>query len=129
MLSSVEDQLVNKLIQNIVVISGQLFNVEFFDALMISELSSWVLLVANLAHDWDFRTVSLDVVVKLGSSHMLEFFSVADIASEFRARVLSMSLELSQSLPDNFTSSIVKVASMRELTEINTVLKDLVDLL
>jgi hypothetical protein len=125
----VEDQLVNKLIQNIVVISGQLFNVEFFDTLMIGELSSWVLLVANLAHDWDFRTVSLDVVVKLGSSHMLEFFSVADIASEFRARVLSMSLELSQSLPDNFTSSIVKIASMRELTEIDTVLKDLVDLL
>lgn len=124
-----ENQLVNKLIQNIVVISGQLFNVEFFDALMIGELSSWVLLVANLAHDWDFRTVSLDVVVKLGSSHMLEFFSVADIASEFRARVLSMSLELSQSLPDNFTSSIVKIASMRELTEIDTVLKDLVDLL
>lgn len=124
-----EDQLVNKLIQNIVVISGQLFNVEFFDTLMIGELSSWVLLVANLAHDWDFRTVSLDVVVKLGSSHMLEFFSVADIASEFRARVLSMSLELSQSLPDNFTSSIVKIASMRELTEIDTVLKDLVDLL
>lgn len=129
MLSSVENQLVNKLIQNIVVISGQLFNVEFFDTLMIGELSSWVLLVANLAHDWDFRTVSLDVVVKLGSSHMLEFFSVADIASEFRARVLSMSLELSQSLPDNFTSSIVKIASMRELTEIDTVLKDLVDLL
>jgi|TARA_B110001450_G_C17586519_1_gene467175 hypothetical protein len=125
----VENQLVNKLIQNIVVISGQLFNVEFFDTLMIGELSSWVLLVANLAHDWDFRTVSLDVVVKLGSSHMLEFFSVADIASEFRARVLSMSLELSQSLPDNFTSSIVKIASMRELTEIDTVLKDLVDLL
>lgn len=124
-----ENQLVNKLIQNIVVISGQLFNVEFFDTLMIGELSSWVLLVANLAHDWDFRTVSLDVVVKLGSSHMLEFFSVADIASEFRARVLSMSLELSQSLPDNFTSSIVKIASMRELTEIDTVLKDLVDLL
>ena len=125
-MSSVEDQLVYKLIQNIVVISSQLFNVELFDALVVRELSSWVLLVAHLAHNRHLRTVSLDMIVKLGSRHMLEFFSIADIASEFRARVLGMSLKLTQSFPDNLTSSVIEVASMRELTEINTVLKDFV---
>lgn len=50
LLSSVQDQLVNQLVQHIVVVGSQLLNVEFLDALMVSELFSRVLLVADLAH-------------------------------------------------------------------------------
>ena len=129
LLSSMEDQFVNEFVQNIVVVSCQFFNVEFLDTLMVCEFCSWIFLVANLTHNWNFRAISFDMIIELSSSQMLILFSVADVTSEFWARVLSMSLEFSKGLPDNFTSTIIKVASMRELTEVNTVLKNFVNFL
>jgi len=122
LLSSMEDQFINQLIQNIIIVSGQLFYVKLLDALVIGELSSGVLFVANLAHDWHLWAVSLDMVVELSPSHVLEFFSVANVAPEFRARVLSVHLQLSKGLPDNFSLAGVQVASMWKLTEIDTIL-------
>lgn len=61
---------------------------------------------------------------------MLELLSVANIATKFGAIELSMSLELSKSLPDDLTLSVfIAAAFMRELTEVNTVLENLVDFL
>ena len=60
---------------------------------------------------------------------MLELLSIADVAAELGALVLGMSLELSQGLPDNLGTTLVRPASVRELAEVNAVTKDLVDLL
>ena len=65
---------------------------------------------------------------------MLVFLSITDVAAELWALVLSMSLELSKSLPDNLRATfvgfrIILPASMWELTEVNTVSEDLVDFL
>jgi hypothetical protein len=60
---------------------------------------------------------------------VLELFSVANIATKFRAVELSMSLKFSKGLPDNLSSSVLSVTFMWELTEINTVFKNFIDLL
>ena len=60
---------------------------------------------------------------------MLELLSIADVATELGALVLGMSLELSQGLPDNLGTTLGRPASMRELTEVDTVAKHFVDLL
>ena len=125
LLSSVEDQLIGQIVNNLEGLSLQSLNVEVLDALMIVELSSWILLVADLAHDQDLWAISLDMVVKLGSRHVLELRSVTDITAELWAVELSVGLELSESLPDDGLLSTLP-ASMWELTEINAVLENLV---
>ena len=60
---------------------------------------------------------------------MLELLSVADVASEFWALVLGMSLQLSKSLPNDLRSSRLGPASVRELAKVNAVPQHLVDLL
>ena len=126
-LSSVENEFVSQLIDDVERIDLNLFDIEVLDALMSVEFTSWVLLVADLAHDHDFWTVALDVIVELRSGHVLELRSVADVATELRAVELGVSLKFSESLPDDF--STISVAFVRELTEINTVSDDLVDFL
>jgi hypothetical protein len=116
----VQDELVGQLINYVVAMGVELVNVELLDALVRCELCSSVLLVANLAHHLHLRAISLDVVVKLGSGHMLELLPVANIATELGAVKLGMCLQLSKGLPNDLRS-MDSVASMRELTEINTV--------
>lgn len=124
LLSPMEDQLVDKLVQYIIVIGSQLFHVKFFDALMVRKFRPGVLLVTDLAHDRYLRTVNLDMIVELCSRHVLKFFSVTYITPELRTRILRMRLKFSESLPDNLSFSfiIIKEASMRELTKIDAVL-------
>lgn len=71
LLSSMEDKFVNEFVQHIVVVSCQFFNVEFLDALMVCEFCSRIFFVANLAHNWNCRAISLDMIIELSSSHML----------------------------------------------------------
>ena len=60
---------------------------------------------------------------------MLEVLVVANIASEFRALMDGVFLKLFHSFPNNNTlTAIISKASMRELTKVDTVLKNLVDL-
>ena len=94
---------------------------------MLVELSSWILLVADLAHAKNFWAVSLDMIMELGSSHVLELGSIADITSKLGAVELSVCLEFSEGLPDDLSS--ILLASMWEFTEINAVLKNLVNFL
>lgn len=129
LLPSEKDQLVSKVINDVVALLIKLLNIELFDAMMSLKLVPCILLVADLAHHLHLWAVSLNVVVQLRSSQVLELFSVADVASEFRALVLSMSLQFSQGLPDNLGASFRGPASMRELTEVNAVTEHLVHLL
>jgi len=97
---------------------------------MRAELASRIFLITNVAHDLNLGTISLDMVEKLSSCHVLELLSVTDITSELWTLILRMSLELSKGLPDDlgFTRLLIP-ASMRELAEVNTVSEYLVDLL
>jgi hypothetical protein len=101
LLSSEKNELIGQLIEYIVAISVKLLNVELLDAVVAIELTSGILLIADLAHNLNLWALNLDVVVELGSSQMLELFSVADITTELGALELRMTLELSKSLPDD----------------------------
>ena len=129
LLPSEKDKLISKMINDVVALLIKLLNIELFDAVMSLKLVPSVLLVAHLAHHLHFWAVSLDVVVQLGSCQVLELLSVADVAAEFGALVLGVSLKLAQGLPDNLGTALVRPASVRELAEVNAVTKDLVDFL
>ena len=106
-LPSEKDKFIGKMINDVVALLIKFFNIELLDAVMSLKLVPSVLLVAHLAHHLHFWAVSLDVVVQLRSCHVLELLSVADVASEFGALVLSMSLELSKGFPDNLGTALV----------------------
>lgn len=126
-LSSIENQLVSQIVDDLEGISLQLFNVKVLNALMLVELSSGVFLITDLAHNKHFRTVSLDMIMKLRPSHVLELRPVADITSKLWAVKLSVCLKLTEGLPDYLSSH--SWAPMRELTEINAVSYNLVNFL
>jgi hypothetical protein len=128
LLSSVENQLISQVVNDLERLLLQSFNIEFLDALVIVELTSWILLVADLAHYKNLWTVSLDVIVELGTSHMLELGPIAYITSELGAVELSVGLQFTEGLPDDHILSVLP-ALMRKLTEIYAVLKNFVDLL
>ena len=60
---------------------------------------------------------------------MLILIEVADVATKLWAVVLSVSLKLTQSFPDDLTLATSCHASVRELAEIDTISQNLVDLL
>ena len=130
LLSSEQDELVCQVVDHVVALGVQLLDVELLDAVMSLEFDSGILFVAHLAHNFDLRAISLDVVVKLSTGHVLELLSIADIAAKLGALVLGVCLQLSESLPDDLLAiSLLRPASVRELTEVNAVSKDLVHLL
>lgn len=105
--------------------SIQFFNIEVFNALVMSKFSSDVISVANLACYWHVWAFYLNMLMKLSSCKMLELFSVANITSKFRAMELCMHLKLSKSFPNDFRFSVL-IASMGEFTKIDTVLQNFV---
>ena len=106
-LPSEKNKFIGKMINDVVALLIKFFNIELLDAVMSLKLVPSVLLVAHLAHHLHFWAVSLDVVVQLRSCHVLELFSVTDVASEFGALVLGVSLELSKGFPDNLGTALV----------------------
>ena len=89
---------------------------------MSGKVRAVVVFHASLALNHDLRTFSFDMLEELGPGHMLKLLSIADIATELRAVVLSVSLEFSKSLPDNLTTIALLVpASVWEFTEVNAV--------
>jgi|TARA_B110001450_G_C17567655_1_gene459454 hypothetical protein len=86
---------------------------------MLIEFSSLERFATNVALNLDFRAMLLNMVSQLGSGHVLEFLEVANVTSVLRALiVLSMLLQLSHSLPKDFTIRGL-VAFMRELAEVH----------
>ena len=83
-------------LDHVLVVGLQLLHVVILEALMLCELSSSEFFDANLALDHNLWAESLNVFSQLGSSHVLEFSKIADIASILRALIiLSVLLELS----------------------------------
>jgi hypothetical protein len=71
---------------------AELLDVEILDALVVSELSSHVLVLADLTENVHFRALLFDVLEQLRSRHVLKLLPVADVAAKFRAAELGMSL-------------------------------------
>ena len=96
---------------------------------MLSKLCSWEFLIAYLAHDLDSWAVVSDMVHQIFAGHVLELFEVTDVAAELAALELGVVLELVESLPDYFRVTVGVIASMRELTEVDAVSEDEVEVL
>ena len=70
--------------------------------------------------------VNFDVFKELLPGQVLEVLNVAEIASKLRAIELSMVLQLRERLPDNFVSSVLRLAFMWEFTEVDHVFENFV---
>ena len=66
---------------------------------------------------------------KLSSGHMLKFFLVADVATEFGALIHGMFLEVEHGFPDDAAVFGLKIAFMWEFTEINAVSQNFINIL
>lgn len=96
------------------------------EALVIREFGSAKVAFANLTLHDNFWTISLNVLEQLCSSHVLELFSIADVAAEFWTFVNRMLLQFEHGLPDDDIATIFP-ALVRKLAEINAITEYLVD--
>ena len=67
-LSSMENELVGEILDDIIALLLKLLDVEVLDALMVTELSSSIFFVTDLAHDENLGAVIFYMLMKLGSS-------------------------------------------------------------
>jgi hypothetical protein len=80
----VKNHFVSQLVEHVIAMGVQLIDIELLDALMLIELVSGVLFIANLAHQLNLRAVSLDMVEELSSCQVLKFLLLANIAAKLR---------------------------------------------
>lgn len=121
-------QMFSEVLEHLSSMALQASQVLLLEAFVILEVATRELLIAQLTLHHDLGTIILDVLEKLGASHVLILFLVADVAAELGALVHGMLLELEQRLPDDRAVLAVSVATMRELAEVDTVAQDLVNL-
>ena len=95
---------------------------------MSGKLLSVEVLVADLTLDHDLGALSLDVLEKLLSGHVLVLLLVADVTTKFGAVVHRVLLQLIHRLPDDEVLS-VPPAPVGELAEVDAVLHDFVNFL
>lgn len=89
---------------------------------MLCVVSSHKLHAASWTLNHHFWTFSFDVIEKLCPCQMLELFLIADIATVFWTVINRMLLQFKKCFPNNTTVlSVLKIAFMGELTEINTI--------
>lgn len=82
------------------------------------------------ALDHNFCAFSFNMIEKLSSSHVLEFFLIADVTAKFRTLIHSMFLKLYQSFPNNSSIlSVFKIALVWEFTKIDAIFENFVDIL
>jgi len=111
-------------IKNLIRINIELFQVEFLNTLVVVEITTGELLIAYLTHNQDLRTILLNMIIQLPSSHHLCILPVAYITPKFRAMELSMSLKFTKGLPNDFVGA---GAFVGELAEIYAVLDNFVN--
>ena len=86
---------------------------------MAFELTSWVLLIANLTHHINGRAFQFQMAHQLDSSHVLEVRNTTYLTAELRTFLLTMDLELSHSFPNDYFASALVKTPMWKLTEVN----------
>lgn len=125
-LALVKDQFLSQMLDHLVAHCFQFQQVEILDALVRFEGGARELLVANLAHDQDCRTLRLNVIDELIPSQMLKLIQVADFAAELWAVELAVLLKLRHSLPDYNLATVRVEATVRKLAEVDEVLQNFV---
>lgn len=125
-------EFLSQVIEDVTGVTLEPSNVFGLQAFVLEIIAALELLVTEPALDHDLRTFTLDVLEKLRPRHVLELFSIADVAAELRALVDCVLLQLEKRLPDNFrlhTFLVTVRADVRELAEIDAVTQDFVYLL
>ena len=129
LLSLVQDQLVSKVVDNVVSIRLEFLEVEVFDTLMLFEGLSGVLLVAHLTHHEDGRTLGFDVLLELASCQTRKLRQITDFTSKLWAGGLCMDLQFRESLPHDEFLSIGVDTLVGEFAEIDAVFEKFVNFL
>lgn len=122
-------QVLRKVVEHIARVSLQALHVLGLKALVLREVASVELLIAELALDHDFRALTLDVLEQLSTGHVLELLLVADVAPELGTLVHGVLLQLKQRLPDDAAALVLDVALVRELAEVDAISQHLVHIL
>ena len=91
-LSSQSHEVLCKIFHHFILVHFQSLHELVFKTLMGSVFSSYKLHTTSWALDHHFGAFCFDMVEKLCSGHVLEFFLVADIASKFRTVIDCMLL-------------------------------------
>ena len=125
--SAESHEVFSDVIHHVKMMSLQFFNVIVFHALVSCKLTSAELFTAYLTLDHNFRAVSLNMHEKLLPGHMLKVFMIANVTAEFWAIIDGVLLEFFHGFPYDLTVFIVLVTFMREFTEVNAVLENLVN--
>jgi len=94
---------------------------------VLLEFGSVEVLVAHLALDHHLWALLLNMLEKLSTGHVLEIFVVTNVAAKLGAVVDGVVLQVLHGLPDESSLPVLLKASMGELTEVNTILKDVID--
>ena len=123
-LSFMQNELVGKVLHYFERHWFQLFEIEVFDALVLTKVRPRKLLIAHLTHDFHSWTIILDMMHKIFTGQVLELIDVADVTTKLATFELSVILKLIQRLPNNLCIPILIIASMRKLTKVNTVSKN-----
>ena len=114
--------------KHLTLMASQSSHVLGLKAFVAREFSALELLSTQLTLDHDLGAFALNVLEELRASHMLILLLVTDVAAKLGALNHGVLLELEQRLPDDLALLAVNVASMRELTEVDAVAQDFVDL-
>ena len=129
-LSSQSHEVLCKIFHYFILVHFQSLHELVFETFMWSVFSSYELHAACWALDHHFWAFCLDMIEKLCSGHVLKFFLVADIATEFRTVIDCMLLKIKQSFPNYSTVlPVFNITFMWELTKVDTIFENFVDIL
>ena len=90
-------------------------------ALVLGSVSPVVLLRTDFARHFDVKALELDVVKQFWVGQMLELGLATNFATEFRALLVGVLLELVHCSPDDLGLGSVHEASVGELAKVNAV--------
>ena len=125
--SAESHEVFSDVIHHVKMMSLQFLEEIVFHALVSCKLTSVKVFTADLTLDHNFRAVSLNMHEKLLPGHMLKVFMIANVTAEFWAIIDGVLLEFFHGFPYDLTVFIVLVTFVREFTEVNAVLENLVN--
>ena len=104
----------------------QPFQVDVTNTLVVGKICSLEVALAHLALHDDLGTLSFNMLEKLCTSHMLVLWIETNVTAKLGTLVHSVLLQLVHGLPE-YDFLTIRIAFVRELTEIDAVSENLVD--
>lgn len=119
--------MLSQVVDDVEMVGAQPLEIHITEALVVRELSSVELPLADLALYDDLGALSFDVLEQLSPGHVLVVLVIANIAAKLRALVHRVLLQLGHGLPNDFLFSSIPPALVWELAKVNTIAKNFVD--